>query len=85
MVPGREVISTEKAPGAVGPYSQAIKHGKTLYVSGQVALVPEVSQTRFSTQKMSCSAEHIQKKFFEDVVNNIVCIYCRQSSLSVMA
>ncbi|EIE27281.1 translational inhibitor protein [Coccomyxa subellipsoidea C-169] len=37
---GREVISTEGAPGAVGPYSQAIKHGNTLYVSGQVPLVP---------------------------------------------
>ncbi|BDA48064.1 2-iminobutanoate/2-iminopropanoate deaminase [Coccomyxa sp. Obi] len=36
----REVINTEKAPGAVGPYSQAIKHGSTLYVSGQVPLVP---------------------------------------------
>ncbi|CAL5228956.1 g12188 [Coccomyxa viridis] len=39
-VQGRQVVSTENAPGAVGPYSQAIKHGETLYVSGQVPLVP---------------------------------------------
>ncbi|KAK9907694.1 hypothetical protein WJX75_008239 [Coccomyxa subellipsoidea] len=40
LAQSREVISTDKAPGAVGPYSQAIKHGNTLYVSGQVPLVP---------------------------------------------
>ena len=39
---GREVVSTDAAPAAVGPYSQAIKLGGTLYVSGQVPLVPGV-------------------------------------------
>lgn len=36
-----EVISTTKAPGAVGPYSQAIKAGDFLFASGQIALNPE--------------------------------------------
>jgi hypothetical protein len=40
---GREVVSTENAPGAVGPYSQAIKAGGFVYISGQVPLVPGVS------------------------------------------
>ena len=35
------VISTEKAPGAVGPYSQAIKAGDFLFASGQIAINPE--------------------------------------------
>ncbi len=39
-----EVISTEKAPGAVGPYSQAIKAGDFLFASGQVPLVPETGK-----------------------------------------
>jgi Endoribonuclease L-PSP len=39
----REVVSTENAPGAVGPYSQAIKAGGFVYISGQVPLVPGVS------------------------------------------
>lgn len=34
----KEVIKTEEAPAPIGPYSQAIKAGKTLYVSGQIAL-----------------------------------------------
>lgn len=36
----KEVIITEKAPGAVGPYSQAIKTGNLVFVSGQVGLIP---------------------------------------------
>ena len=34
------VISTTKAPAAVGPYSQAIKAGNTVYCSGQIGLDP---------------------------------------------
>ena len=34
----KESIHTEKAPAAIGPYSQAIRHGATLYVSGQIPL-----------------------------------------------
>lgn len=33
-------IATEKAPGAIGPYSQAIVCGNMLYTSGQIALDP---------------------------------------------
>lgn len=34
------VVSTQNAPAAVGPYSQAIKAGNTVYCSGQIGLVP---------------------------------------------
>lgn len=34
------IISTEKAPAAIGPYSQAVKIGTTVYLSGQIPLVP---------------------------------------------
>ncbi len=37
----KRIISTEKAPKAVGPYSQAIEASGTLYVAGQVPLDPE--------------------------------------------
>ncbi|MEY8263983.1 MAG: RidA family protein [Bermanella sp.] len=36
----KEIISTEKAPQAIGTYSQAVKVGKTVYLSGQIPLVP---------------------------------------------
>lgn len=37
----KKVITTEKAPTAIGPYSQAILAGNTLYCSGQIAIEPE--------------------------------------------
>jgi len=36
----REIISTSKAPQAIGTYSQAVKVGKTVYLSGQIPLDP---------------------------------------------
>ena len=36
----RKVIHTDKAPAAVGPYSQAVAWGDTVYVSGQLPLDP---------------------------------------------
>jgi len=40
----KEVISTTKAPGAIGPYSQGIKFGNLIFVSGQTPLDPETRQ-----------------------------------------
>jgi reactive intermediate/imine deaminase len=37
----REVIHTDQAPHAIGTYSQAVKVGGTVYLSGQIPLVPE--------------------------------------------
>ena len=37
----REIVTTEKAPKAVGPYSQAIRFANLLFVSGQIALDPK--------------------------------------------
>jgi 2-iminobutanoate/2-iminopropanoate deaminase len=37
----KRIIQTSKAPAAIGPYSQAVEVGGTLYVSGQIPLVPE--------------------------------------------
>lgn len=37
----KEAISTNSAPKAIGPYSQAIRHNGTLYCSGQIPLKPD--------------------------------------------
>ncbi|MBI4956671.1 MAG: RidA family protein [Myxococcales bacterium] len=39
----REVISSERAPAAIGPYSQAIRAGELVFCSGQIPLVPGTS------------------------------------------
>ena len=40
----KEIISTDKAPQAIGTYSQAVKVGHTVYLSGQIPLVPETME-----------------------------------------
>ena len=37
----KKVVSTELAPSAIGPYSQAVRVGDLVFLSGQIALVPE--------------------------------------------
>jgi len=57
----REVISTDKAPAAVGPYSQGVKVGDTVYVSGCIGLVPET---------MKFAGETVQEQTTQ-VMNNM--------------
>ena len=40
----REIIHTDKAPQAIGTYSQAVKTGTTVYMSGQIPLIPETME-----------------------------------------
>ena len=43
-MPTKTAISTPDAPAAIGPYSQAIRAGDTLYTSGQVPIDPKTGQ-----------------------------------------
>ena len=40
----KEIISTDQAPQAIGTYSQAVKVGSSVYLSGQIPLVPETME-----------------------------------------
>lgn len=40
----KEIISTDNAPQAIGTYSQAVKTGNTVYLSGQIPLIPETME-----------------------------------------
>lgn len=40
----KEILNTKNAPAAIGPYNQAIKADKTLYISGQIPLIPETME-----------------------------------------
>ena len=40
----REIIQTDNAPQAIGTYSQAVKVNKTVYMSGQIPLIPETME-----------------------------------------
>jgi len=40
----KKIISTDRAPAAIGPYSQAVQFGNLLFVSGQIALDPKTGE-----------------------------------------
>lgn len=41
---GKEIINTANAPQAIGTYSQAVKSGNTVYISGQIPLIAETME-----------------------------------------
>jgi len=55
----KKVIHTEKSPAAIGAYSQAVQHGDTLYVSGQIPLDPATMQV--VSQDFRAQAEQVFK------------------------
>lgn len=40
----KEIISTKKAPAAIGPYSQAVVAGDMIYTSGMIPIIPETGE-----------------------------------------
>ncbi|HCG73986.1 MAG TPA: reactive intermediate/imine deaminase [Nitrospina sp.] len=63
----KKIISTPKAPAAIGPYSQAIRIGDFLYTSGQISLDPETMEMitgdiEVETEKVLKNIEAILKE-----------------------
>lgn len=56
----KKVISTDKAPGAIGPYSQGIQIGEFFYFSGQLPINPE-------TNEMSVGIENQTRQALENI------------------
>lgn len=52
-------ISTDKAPAAIGPYSQAIVHGDLLFTSGQIPINPETGSVE--AQGITEQTEQVMK------------------------
>lgn len=78
----KEIISTDKAPAAIGPYSQGVKAGGFLFLSGQIALDPKTmavvgedaaTQTEQALKNMKAALES-QGLDFSDVVKTTVFI-----------
>lgn len=49
----RKIISTPDAPAAIGPYSQAVLVGNTVYVSGQIGIDPETNRLGASIEEQT--------------------------------
>lgn len=74
----KEVIYTSNAPEPIGPYSQAIKSGNTLFVSGQIPINPTTGQLITSdivaeTKQVMTNLEAILKAAGMDFSNVVKC------------
>lgn len=66
----KKIIFTEKAPAAIGPYSQAVLAGNTLYVSGQIALdLAPLGDIKAETQRIMENLGHILAEARMDYTN----------------
>jgi 2-iminobutanoate/2-iminopropanoate deaminase len=45
----KQIINTEKAPAPIGPYNQAVKANGFVFISGQVAIIPETGELELSS------------------------------------
>ena len=76
----KEIISTSQAPSAIGPYNQSIKINDTLYISGQIPLIPETMELvsgniEEETHQVMKNLESIIKKAkmsFKNVVKSTI-------------
>ena len=50
------IIATDRAPAALGPYSQAVLSGKTLYLSGQLGINPETGMLAETAREQAAQA-----------------------------
>jgi 2-iminobutanoate/2-iminopropanoate deaminase len=55
----KEIISTENAPGAIGPYSQAVKVGGFVFCSGQIPIDPQTGN--FISEEVAEQTEQVLK------------------------
>jgi len=74
----KKVISTQKAPKAIGPYSQAILSGNTLYCSGQIAINPKTGELVLSsiseeTHQVMRNISEVLKAAEMDFLNVVKC------------
>lgn len=53
----KEIISTDRAPGAIGPYSQAVRAGNMLFCSGQIPIDPETGE--FVSDDVAAQTERV--------------------------
>lgn len=59
----KEIVSTDKAPGAIGPYSQAIKGGGMVFCSGQIPIDPVTGE--FVSDKVAEQTEQVLRNLSE--------------------
>ncbi len=71
----KQIIKTDKAPGALGPYSQGIIIGELVYTSGQIPLNPKTGEMAESIEEQTAQSLENIKAILEEAgtsMNNVI-------------
>ena len=83
----RIIVSTDKAPGAIGPYNQAVLVDRTLYISGQIGFEPSTMEIvgRKSGGRGSVEEEAMQAlKNMGEILKAVGCSYSNVVKTTVL-
>ena len=62
----KKIIKTENAPAAIGPYSQAVMANGMLYMSGQIALIPETGDyVEIKNKSVYLNGQALEEKYLD--------------------
>ena len=73
-VASKEVVRTDKAPLPVGPYSQAVKYGDLVFVSGQLGLNPKTGKLESNIKDQTAAALTNMKNVLEAAGSGMQCV-----------
>ena len=71
----KKIIHTDHAPKAVGPYSQAVEAGNTLYISGQIPVNPETGEVPVTIEEQTAQCLKNIRAILEEAgytIDNVV-------------
>lgn len=71
----KKIVSTDKAPKAIGPYSQAVVVGEMVYTSGQIGLNPETMEMRETLEEQAhqvCKSLMAVLEAADSSINNVI-------------
>lgn len=71
----KKIVSTDKAPKAIGPYSQAVVVGEMVYTSGQIGLNPETMEMRETLEEQAhqvCKNLMAVLEATDSSINNVI-------------
>ena len=82
----KEEVNTKKAPGAIGPYSQAVKAGNHIFVSGQLPINPETGEMPSDIKAQTRQSIANLKAILEEAggsLDNVVKTTCLLADMSL--
>ena len=70
----REIVSTDKAPKAIGPYSQAVKIDRLVFTAGQIGIDPATGELKQGIEEQTVQVMENLKQVLEAAGSSLECV-----------